>query len=136
MGSPASAHGNDDSGERRDALVIECQIECRRGMGERSDADPIDAGLGQGSHRDEIDTAGGLELNPRRGRITPADGLGDCLGPEVIDQDDLGRALEGEIELIEGIDLDFNDGARRSGAIARRRLKSRRDSGRRRGRLP
>ena len=36
-------------------------------------------------HGAKIHAAGGLELDLRRGGITPADGLGDVLGPEVVD---------------------------------------------------
>ena len=88
-------------------------------MGQRSDADPIDAGLGQSSHRKKTYTTGGLELNPRRGDITPSDGLSDLLGRKVVNQDDIGKALERAIELLEGINFDLDGCAWRSGSSRR-----------------
>ena len=105
--------------KERNAIEIEGQIKRRSGMGQRADADPIDAGLGQGSDRKKTYTTGGLELNPGSGGITPSDGLSDLLGPEVVNQDDIGRAIERTIELFEGIDFDLDGCARGSGSSRR-----------------
>ena len=75
-------------------IVIECRCRVRGRNGERSDADAVDAGLGQGPYGGELTPPEASSLICGRGGITPAHGLGDVLGPEVVDQDDVGRARE------------------------------------------
>ena len=53
--------------------------------------------------------AGGLEQDPRGRGVAPADRLGQGLGAEVVDQDDVGTARERPVELVERIDLDLDE---------------------------
>ena len=134
--SELALHETTNQRDGRDAFVIEGQIECRGGMGQRSDADPVDAGLGQGPHGKEIHTAGGLELDLRRGGITPADGLGDVLRAQVVDQDDIGRAPRARGRAARANRLRSRWSCRAEWLFARRRSRSRTDQGRPGRRLP
>ena len=78
-------------------------------MCESPDAYPIDP-----AGRDRRD---GLQRDPARGlqkrgaarNVAPAHSLAKRIRIEVVQQHDLGAAGEGTVELVEGIDLDFQE---------------------------
>ena len=73
-------------------IEVERQVQGRGRVGQCTDADAIDACLGQGPNRGQIHAAGGFELDVGRPVVTAAHGLGDELRTEVVDQDDVGPA--------------------------------------------
>ena len=103
-----TGHLRNSSTAETAVLVIEGQIECRRRVGQRPDADPIHAGIGQRFDAVEIHTAGGFELDQGRGGITPADGLDNVREFEIVEEYDVGRARDRPVELLERINLDLN----------------------------
>ena len=83
------------------------------GVGERADADEVDAGLGVGASRVEHDSAGGFGGNPAAGlsgghSFDALDGAADFSGRHVVEQDGLGAVSESFVELLRGADFDLH----------------------------
>ncbi len=90
-------------------LEVEADVQRRGRVGQGPHADPVDARPGQRPDRRQVHPARRFEQDARRPGVAAADGLGQRLGPEVVDQDDVGPALQGPVELVQGVDLDLDE---------------------------
>ena len=88
-------------------LMIQRDIQRLHRVGQRADADAIDARLRQRSHRGECDAARRFKQYARRVRVAPFDRLAKHHGVHVIQQDHVGSARQGAVELLERVHLDF-----------------------------
>ena len=85
---------------------------------ERPDADPVHTCACQVQDGSQGDSAGSLELDPRRNRVPAPYCLGQGFGAKIIHQDDVGVAPQRTVELLERVDLDLDE--RRSWSMGSR----------------
>ncbi len=81
-------------------------------MGQRADADSIDARFGNRLDRWEGHSSRGLQLNLRRAGIAARDRLAELGRRHVVQEYDIRSSGEHLIELIQRVHLDFHDDSR------------------------
>ena len=88
---------------------IEAEVEALGRVGEGPHADPINAGICDGSHGFERDATGGFQLDLRRDLVAEGNGGAEHVWPHVVEEDDIGTGGKHIIELIEAVDFDFDE---------------------------
>lgn len=77
-------------------------------MGQRSDADSLDAGFGDGSNGFQRDAAACFQQNLRGCFVSLPYGFAKLVGVHIVEQDDVGAAFQDVSKLLEGVDFKLD----------------------------
>ena len=78
-------------------------------MGQRADADPVDAGFSDRADCLQVDASGRFKLHLRGACVAPRYRLAKLIARHVVQQDDVGPDGQNGGQLLERVDLDFHN---------------------------
>lgn len=99
------------------AMEVEAQVEVDDGVCQGSDADSINSGFSDCPDGVERHAAAGFELHLRGSFVADGDGFAELLGRHIVEENDVGLAVDDVAKLRERVDFDLDrDAPRRSTA--------------------